>query len=187
MSVNWSATTTPLNWTTAKSDHLDPSPWHSGPERSGCLVTDNMRSVELSPLSRLSLEGVNTLLRRSSKRCAAPAWRAGLAMGTQTAAGLRDAWAMCICTRPSLDTSVMALITAFRVARLAKHASSSHSVWQSWRLTSTPMTFQAVLVADWRRWLDLCTDAVSTWWSWRVVGFEHEHQGRSADKARADR
>ena len=48
MSVNWSATTTPLNWTTAKSDHLDPSPWHSGPERSGCLVTDNMRSVELS-------------------------------------------------------------------------------------------------------------------------------------------
>ena len=110
-----------------------------------------------------------------------------LAMGTQTAAGLRDAWAMCICTRPSLDTSVMALITAFRVAHLAKHASSSHSVWQSWRLTSTPMTFQAVLVADWRCWLDLCTDAVSTWWSWRVVGFEHGHQGRSADKARADR
>ena len=133
------------------------------------------------------LEGVSASPHRLKKHYAALAGLAGLATETQTADGLPDAWAMCTCTRRSLDTSAMASTTASPATPLGRRATSSHAAWPRWSRTSIRTTSQAVLAADWRHWRRLCTGAVREWWSCRAGGCAPERKARSAGKARADR
>ena len=94
-----------------------------------------------------SLEGDSASLHFLKKHYEAPGSKVGLVMETQTAAGLRDAWAMCTCTRQSLATSVMASTTAALDEPLERHANSSHAAWLRWSRSSIRTTSRPVMAA----------------------------------------
>ena len=91
-----------------------------------------------------SLEGDSASLHLLKKDYAAQGSKVGLAMETQTAAGLRGAWAMCTCMRRSLATSAMASTTAALDEPLERHATSSRAAWLRWSRSSTRTTSRPV-------------------------------------------
>ena len=94
-----------------------------------------------------SLEGDSASLHFLKKHYEAPGSKVGLVMETQTAAGLRDAWAMCTCTRQSLATSAMASTTAALDEPLERRATSSHAAWLRWSRSSIRTTSRPVMAA----------------------------------------